>query len=41
MKYTAPIVEIEVLVCEDVVMISEVSVEAEGSLTQIQWGDLT
>lgn len=41
MKYTAPVVEIEVLNVEDIVMVSGVALGGEGTLTEIQWGDLT
>ena len=41
MKYNAPIVEIEVLNTEDVVMVSNVTLQPEGSLTEIQWGSLS
>ncbi len=42
MKYTAPIIEIEVLELADVVMVSGVSISnTEGKLTEITFGDLT
>ena len=41
MKYVVPTIEIEVLNVEDIVMVSNVQVDPEGSLTEIQWGNLT
>lgn len=38
MKYSAPIVEIEVLKTDDVVLISDVEVVPEGNLTEVSWG---
>ena len=38
MKYSAPIVEIEVLKADDIVLLSNVEVEAEGTLTEVSWG---
>ena len=38
MKYSAPVVEIEVLNTEDVVMISGFEIQKDGSLTEIGWG---
>ena len=41
MKYNAPIVEIEILNTEDIVMVSNVTLQPEGSLTEIQWSSLS
>ena len=41
MKYVVPTIEIEVLNVEDIVMVSNVQITPEGSLTEIQWGNLT
>ena len=39
MKYEAPVVAIEVLNTEDVVLISNIKVEAEGGLKVVNWND--
>lgn len=39
-NYVSPVVEIVEVTVEDIVMISEVTVEASGSLVETSWGDL-
>ena len=39
-NYVSPVVEIVEVTVEDIVMISAVSVQPSGSLTETSWGDL-
>ena len=41
MKYEAPVVDVVILNTEDVVMVSGLTIEDEGTLTQVSWESLS